>query len=146
MNQPIFRHYTPIRVRYADLDTMRHVNNASYMSYTEEARIAYCREVLGWDGNLERLDMLLARFEIDYLLPVLLFDDIGIYTRCSRLGHKSFDFEYRFVRRESDGSETTVARGKTVLVAFSVSENRSIPLPEAMRQAFLAYEPSPIAQ
>lgn len=146
MSEPIFKHYTPVKVRYADLDTMRHVNNATYMSYTEEARIGYCRDVLGWDGDLERLDMLLARFEIDYLTPVFLFDSIGIYTRCSRLGNKSFDFEYRFVRHETDGKETLVARGKTVLVAFSMSENRPIPLPEAFRKAFVAYEPSPIAQ
>ena len=46
MEQPI-----KIQVRFSDLDTLGHVNNAVYLSYFEMARIAYFTPLLGenWD-------------------------------------------------------------------------------------------------
>jgi acyl-CoA thioesterase FadM len=33
----------PISVRWRDMDSMGHVNNAKYISYLEEARVRGCR-------------------------------------------------------------------------------------------------------
>jgi len=44
-----FNHYTPIQIRFADLDALNHVNNANYMTYMETARMAYCEDVLSDD-------------------------------------------------------------------------------------------------
>ena len=41
MNIKNFKHKTKIIVRFSDLDAMQHVNNATYLTYLEEARIDY---------------------------------------------------------------------------------------------------------
>lgn len=35
------RHLEPIRVRWGDVDSMGHVNNAKYFTYCESARMSY---------------------------------------------------------------------------------------------------------
>lgn len=51
-----------IGVRWADLDALGHVNNATFLTYLEEARDAFMRQTLG-DVFL---DMVIVRVEIDY--------------------------------------------------------------------------------
>jgi acyl-CoA thioester hydrolase len=42
---PDFRFNYPIEVRFSDTDAMGHVNNAVYLTYFEQARLAYWREL-----------------------------------------------------------------------------------------------------
>jgi acyl-CoA thioester hydrolase len=37
-----FEFVHPERVRFRDVDALGHVNNAVFLTYLEEARIAYC--------------------------------------------------------------------------------------------------------
>ena len=55
----------PRTVRFRDLDSMGHVNNAVYLTYLEEARIAFLRP-----PGADVADMILARVEIDFRAPV----------------------------------------------------------------------------
>ena len=41
-----FRHVYPQEVAFRDLDVFGHVNNAVYLTYIENARLAYARDVL----------------------------------------------------------------------------------------------------
>ncbi len=48
---PDFRVYTPIQVRFSDIDAMRHVNNARYLTYLEMARLDYLLALELWDAR-----------------------------------------------------------------------------------------------
>jgi len=134
-----FRHNTSITIRYGDIDLLRHVNNAKYQTYTEEARIKYCQDVLEWDGNWETFNMILASFRIDYLQPLFLFDSLLIYTRCYRLGTKSFDLDYAFMRTNNEKMEL-MATAQTTLVTFDYQSQTTIPIPDAIRSKITEYE------
>jgi len=54
-------------VRFRDLDSMGHVNNAVFLTYLEEARIAF---LFGRGATTDSL--IVARVEIDYRSPVRL--------------------------------------------------------------------------
>ena len=51
-----------ITVRWADIDALGHVNNATFLTYLEECRDTFMRDALG-DVYL---DMVIVRVEIDY--------------------------------------------------------------------------------
>jgi acyl-CoA thioester hydrolase len=117
-----------IQIRFADVDKLGHVNNAVYLSYIELARMHYFEEVAGgieWD----RLGVIVARAEIDFLAPVVLGDTLRATTRCSRIGTKSFDLSYSLMRR-SGGAESEAARALTVMVCFDYRIMQSAPLPD----------------
>ena len=48
----LFHYYHPVEVRYSDLDPQGHLNNASYLTYFEQARINYIVQLGLWQGRL----------------------------------------------------------------------------------------------
>ncbi|HET7079673.1 MAG TPA: acyl-CoA thioesterase [Chloroflexia bacterium] len=79
----------PIVVRFNDLDAMGHVNNAVYLTYCEMARVGYLRAVGGL-GAFGQLDMILARAEVDYRMPIEFTDRLAVQVRATAIGTKSF--------------------------------------------------------
>jgi acyl-CoA thioester hydrolase len=135
-----FRHATEIFIRYGDIDMLQHVNNAAYLAYLEEARIAYAKEVMGWDGQWNTLDMIVAKITVEYKTPLFLGDRLYLYTRCSRIGNKSFELEYIFARVEADGSLTPAATAHSVMVAYDVRKQLSTPVNNAIRESVSRFE------
>ena len=134
-----FRHSTPVEVRFVDIDAFGHVNNANYLSYIEQARVKYFDDIVNWPYDWNNEGIILAKAELDYIQPIRFKDEITVYTRCSRLGTKSLDLEYRIVKI-SDGKEILMADANTVLVAFDYHKKNPIEVPQEWRRALLAYE------
>jgi acyl-CoA thioester hydrolase len=133
-----FRYFMPLDVRFADLDALQHVNHAKYFTYMEAARIQYVMDVLGWNGDWSALGIIIAQATCQYKLPLVYGDKVKCYLRTSRLGGKSFDFEYLIERQDG----VIVAEGLTINVAYDYPTQSAIPIPDAWRQAMLAYEPA----
>lgn len=137
-----FRYSLPIDVRFADLDALGHLNNAKYLTYAEQIRILYVRDVCERKGGAwESLGMILARTEIDYKLPIDFDDKVLAYCRVSRIGGKSFDMDYLISRKRHDTQEEVAARIKTVMVAYDYSKDTTITVPDDWRVRMTAYEP-----
>ena len=135
-----FNYFIRITVRFADADMMGHVNNAKYVTYLEEARIQYARDVLGWQKTPRELGMILARTEIDYLRPLMFGDTVRVYVRCSKIGRKSFALRYVLV---DDASQEIVSNAMTAMVAFDYTQGVSVPVEQVWKDRILAYETTP---
>lgn len=137
-----FRFRMPIAIRYGDMDTLGHVNNAKYLTYIEQARISYIRALGLWSGGVSELGVIVARTECDYKLPLTLDDgEALVYQRVSRLGSKSFDIEFVITRGAGDAEEVA-AQGKVVLVVYDYQRNATVEMPQAWREKIMTYEPS----
>ena len=135
----LFRFSLPVQIRFADLDALEHVNNAKYFTYMETARLQYFRAVMGWAGERSKLGVILARTTCDFKMPLTLEDTIKVYARTSRIGSKSFDFEFAIVR---DADEMIAAEGTSVQVAYDYRKLVSVNVPDQWREIMLAYEPA----
>jgi acyl-CoA thioester hydrolase len=133
-----FKIQTPISVRYNDLDTLHHVNNATYLMYLEEARVHYAKQVLGWNGDLNQLDMLLASVKIDFIQPVFLNSPLVVHSRVSKIGNKSFEMDYLIVIEEIE--RKLAAKASTVLVYYDMKNHKTDFIPEKMRNAIQEFE------
>lgn len=141
-----YRYSTAITVRFADLDALGHLNHATYLTYMEQARICYVRDVCGWQGfreNWASLGMILARAEVDYKKPVAFGDRVTVYTRASRLGGKSFDLHYAMtIQDDADSPALLAAEALTTMVTFDYDSGQTVAIPQTWRDALLAYEPA----
>ena len=115
-------------VRFRDLDSLGHMNNAVYATFVEQARIAFLSPQ---GADVEH--MILARLEIDFRSPVEFGETIEIAVTPTRVGTKSFDLEY--VLRAAD---RVVAEAKTVLVAYDYQQARSVELPREWKEQLAA--------
>ena len=115
-------------VRFRDLDSLAHMNNAVYATFLEQARIAFLSQ---HDAHVE--NMILARLEIDFRSPAEFGETIAIHVKPTRIGTKSFDLEY--VMRAGD---RVVAEAKTVLVAYDYARARSVEIPDEWKERLAA--------
>lgn len=136
-----FRHVTPVEVRFHDLDAFGHVNNARYLNYLEQGRLAYYRDVMGWDGKLKTLTVIVANVTIDFKLPIFLGDTLNLHTRVSRLGNTSFDQAFVFMVTHEGNSPQVAALAKVVMVTYDYEQNKPVPILPLWREAIQAYEP-----
>jgi len=134
-----FKHKTKINVTFADLDAMRHVNNSTYLTYLEEARIDYFNTL--FHRNKERLDFeaVVARIEIDYVHPIVLGDEIEVYTRISQLGHKSVNVEHIIVIKKDSGI-INAATSITKLVYYDYKSRTTMQIPEEAKKVISEFE------
>ena len=93
-----YKHKTPIQIRFKDIDALNHVNNANHITYFELARVKYFDDVVNEEVNWSEQGIILAKITVDYKAPVYFKDKLFVYTKCIRLGNKSFDLAYSLVR------------------------------------------------
>jgi acyl-CoA thioester hydrolase len=127
-----------IRIRYDDLDTLGHVNNKVYLSYLEEGRIEYIKQVSGLNKNLN-FDVVVGRIDIKYQKPLFFGDKVKVYSRVSRIGIKSYDTESYIVKINKHGHE--VASVATVsMISYDVKTGKTKNNPEEMIKKILKFE------
>jgi acyl-CoA thioester hydrolase len=121
------------RVRFGDLDAMRHLNNVVFLRYFETARIAYLRELVPAHdpANPERDDfgLIFAECHINYRSPVYFDEQVDVRCTIGTVRRSSFrvEFDMRVGGR-------LVAEGYGVLVGFDYPEQRAAQLPPALRE------------
>lgn len=133
-----FPYYEEIKVRYADLDTLQHVNNVSILEYVETARTGYYRASGIWDGTIrEGFGMVVASVKIDYLVSIQYDDPVRVGIKVGHLGSKSLRFRFQV---ENSENQTIFARGEVVMVAYNQAEDHSMPVSKEWREKLAAFE------
>lgn len=138
-NISLFKHRLKLKIRFSDLDAMHHVNNATYLTYLEEARIAYFNDVLSLPKNSLDFGAVIARIEIDYLHQISIGDELEILTRISKFGTKSANVE-NLLLIKSNNEFIVAAASNTKLVYYDYKKRESIEIPEQIKLTVEKYE------
>ena len=121
-------HEKRIEIRWRDLDAPRHVNNAVYATYLEEARDEWFVRALGPGGNF--WDYVLARVAIDFRRELNQDDEaLVVRTRLVRIGTSSLTFREEIVSLAG----WVAAEAESVVVARDRDTGRSRPFTDAER-------------
>lgn len=122
-----------IQATLRDTDGVGHVNNAVYLTWTEEARTHYAYERRGLD-DLRQLDFILASAQLDYRSPVLLHEIVDLWYGISRVGNRSWEMAYEG-RARRDGR--LVFEARTVQVQYDYEAKKTISIPAVLRKILL---------
>ena len=125
-----------IAIRYQDLDPFGHVNNAVYLEFFEEIRIAYWRRLAYLAGikKLEAGDVPGARYVIAettvrYRAPILLDDDLHGSASIPTVGNRSYTMDFELRTGETFESGPVVAEGFAAHVFFDPTSDEVRPRP-----------------
>jgi acyl-CoA thioester hydrolase len=126
--------YTHVeRVRFGDLDAMRHLNNVVFLRYFETARIGFIRELLPTHdpAHPERTSfgLIFAECHIDYRSPVYFDEEVGV--ECSIGEVRRSAFQVKFTMRVGD---RVAADGYGWLVGFDYAAEKASTLPDSLRE------------
>lgn len=123
----------PIDVRFADIDMQGHVNNAIYLNYFEQIRMAYFSKFVPADWDWFKNGIILARNEVEYKYPVKLTDKVKGTCTCEKVGDKSFVLKYEILIETKSGNKIS-ATGKSTQVCYDYTNGKTIPVPDAWRE------------
>ena len=129
-----FDYFETQSTRWKDMDALRHINHAAYLTFMETARINYCNQ-LGYKTRRweARGNFILASMKVDYLLQAEHPAVFDIGQRISRVGEKSFDILTAiFVH----GQPSPIVQATFTLVSYSYQKRSSIPVPDAVKKAY----------
>jgi acyl-CoA thioester hydrolase len=121
-----------------DLDTFGHVNNAVYLTYVENGRVDYFRQVLGVTRPLD-LNNIIASVTLNFRSQASYGDTLEVGVRTDRIGSKSLTIQHEI--RTDDGR--IVADASTIQVAFDYERGETIPVPDEWRRILAEFEGKP---
>lgn len=135
-----FKFFKSLEPRWSDYDPIGHVNNVYYFEYFQIGRAYYMMDASKkWQWT--RHMFVIAHMEADYqieLRPDALEPRIGV--RVSKLGNKSFDFEYIVTSKGANNEDIIHCIGKSTQVMYDMEEKKSIELPDWVKNDFNNFE------
>lgn len=126
MSSPVLK--TKIQLRYGDLDTLGHVNNAVYLTYFELGRVQFFMKYFS-SFDARQVRFVIARAELDFKKSITMDDEIVLETSLDSVGNTSFTFSHKLA---SEDGRDLFCTGK--IVAVSIDEQRNpVRVPEELR-------------
>jgi len=123
----------PLEVRFSDLDTLKHFNNAVYLTYHEVARSHYLRRA---GAAINSGNFVIAGAEVDYIRHILFAEPVEIAIRVEKLCNSSLR-----------ASSETWARGELaarITVVVWLEQGKPARTPDWLRAAIQALETEPV--
>ncbi|HEX8805275.1 MAG TPA: thioesterase family protein [Acidimicrobiales bacterium] len=122
-----YRH--EIRVRYGEVDMQRHVFNAHYLAYMDDACDTWFRLALGHYED-HGFDMVVKRAELTWAGGATFGDVLAIDVSVARWGRTSFDVGFA-----GSVGERPVFEGTLTYVSVTPGTMAPVPVPESVRAA-----------
>lgn len=125
-----------VHMRWSDMDAYRHINNAAYLAYLEQARVAM---FFDRDEGFSR-GTVIARHEIDYRRPVVYHPaPLRLELWISKVRGASFTVQYEVF----DGDALAV-RAATKCVTFDFGLNRPRRITGEERDVLASFADEPV--
>ncbi|MEX0899062.1 MAG: thioesterase family protein [Gammaproteobacteria bacterium] len=122
-----------IEVRWGDMDALGHVNNATYFTYFEQARISWFR-ALTRDAVMSRKQgPVMANASCEYRRAIVHPAHVVVEVLLGEPGRSSLPTGYRI--RDALDASVEYATGASVLVWVDYETGKPVPLPDEVRTA-----------
>jgi acyl-CoA thioester hydrolase len=122
----VARHIYYCPLRWADMDTLGHVNNVVYVDYLQEARVDMLRVHAPVRGGEELAEgVVVVRHEVEFVHPLVFrFEPVRIETWVSAVRAASFTMAYEILDVTPEGERRVYARARSVLTPFVFAQER----------------------
>jgi acyl-CoA thioester hydrolase len=122
-------HRTEIQMRFGDTDALGHVNNASFASYAEVARLDFLRRL-----GKSVTSLILASLYVDYRKQVGFDETVYVESWVEKIGKSSFTITQTIFANAQRAADV-----RSVVVHFDYANGKSRELAPEMRAALEPY-------
>ncbi len=116
---------------FYDMETRWYDEDGTVVAYFEDARTRHAKD-LGIDTyKKDSFPFIIASMKLDFYKQVKHPKQVDIGIRVSRVGNKSFDYEYGlFLKGDTECSVSCI----TTLVCFDYVEQKTVPVFDVIRE------------
>lgn len=131
-----FRHFTPIQLRFNDIDILGHVNNNSQFAIYDIGKTEFYNSLRGYLRDWHKVEAVIANIHCSFLKSILFSDPIEVRSRVTRIGEKSFTLQ-QIIHNTETGDICSVS--ESVMVSIDWQTKESKPIPDMLRTALEAW-------
>ena len=136
-NPDIFRHTTPVQLRFNDVDVLGHMNNTVYFSLYDTAKADYFTVVQGKPADWKHIDIVVANVNCAYIAPVFFGEEIEVLTACVSISEKSFKL-IQMIREANTLEPKSIC--ETIMVSFDPKTQTACEMPEIWKKQLCDFE------
>jgi len=125
-----FFHQIPVQIRFNDIDSLGHVNNAIIQEYFDLGRVHYFKSVFSGQVNWTTFAAIIASIKTDFAAPIFINDQLFLKTKVTHIGNKSFNLSQHL----TDEKNNIKAICESVMVGFDHKTQGSTPITEEWRK------------
>ena len=120
------RHVYLCPLRWADMDSLGHVNNVTYVDYLQESRVDMLAVHAPASGGEELAEgVVVVRHEVEFLSPLVFrFEPVRVESWITEVKAATFTMAYEILDVLPDGTRRVYARALSVLTPFVFAEER----------------------
>ena len=120
------RHIYLCPLRWADMDSLGHVNNVTYVDYLQESRVDMLRVHAPATGGEQLAEgTVVVRHEVEFVAPLVFrFEPVRIESWVTRIRAASFTMAYEILDESPEGERRVYTRARTVLTPYVFAEER----------------------
>ena len=122
-----------VNMRWADADSLQHLNNAVYFRFMEEGRISMF--YAGHIPESSRFGPVVVHCSCDFKKQITYPATIRVRHRLVKLGRSSMEHEVDLLVVENDGTLDLRAQGRSVMVWMDFQAQKSHPWPPEVLKA-----------
>jgi len=126
LKQFTFQH--KISTRFRDLDVFKHINNATFLTYFEDARRVFFSR---WNINMHDRSLIVASIKIDYLKQLTHPSQLIVGQKIYRIGDRSFDILSVLFH-----GDIQICSAITTVVCYDFLEKKSLPVYKEIKQDY----------
>ena len=129
------RHIYLCPLRWADMDSLGHVNNVTYVDYLQEARVDMLRVHAPATGGEQLAEAtVVVRHEVEFRSPLVFRPaPVRIESWVTSIRAASFTMAYEILDELPDGTRHVYTRARTVLTPYLFVEERPRRIRDAER-------------
>jgi acyl-CoA thioester hydrolase len=130
MTKDIFTRFYDIETRWYDEDMLGHLNHGTAVNLIEDVRVRHAADIGLEPYDRYKFPFIVASMKLDYLKQISYPEKLTIGIRVSRVGGKSFDYEYGvFI----EGEDKCAITCHMTLVCFDFANQKSVPVFDALK-------------
>jgi len=126
-----FRHWTPVGIRFRDLDLLGHVNNANLVGWLEDGRVALELPIQPLTADYAGPVLVLAELRVEYREEIRFGMEVRVGTRVQRIGRTSVTLGQTVM-----ADDRCAAIAEVVEVLIDAKTRRPMAMPAEFRSLF----------
>lgn len=127
-----------VQLRWSDEDRLGHINNTRYLTFAEDARLAWFEGMPSRQIRAASGSVILARVECDFIAQgrAPMGARVSVANTVERIGRSSLDLRQLI----TDAEGTTIASVKAVLVGFDYDAAVALPWSDEQRSWMATFQ------
>lgn len=125
-----------IQKRFADADSLGHINNVNLQHYFDIGKMEFYHRVLGKTIDPDAESLILASINTNYYEQTRLYDDIFVSTYVEKIGNKSVTIFQKLINRATGKVN---AECRSVAVGYDFHRQETFPLRDEWRDLMKEY-------